>query len=116
VVASLCQRVAVMYAGQIVEEASAEDLFAAPLHPYTWGLLRSLPSVNAGKDRLAAMPGLPPDMIDPPRGCRFRQRCAFAEAVCAEPPELQEVAPGHRARCWISQRDGRLGDARASAT
>lgn len=113
VVASLCHRVAVMYAGQIVEEASVEDIFARPLHPYTEGLLRSLPSANVHARRLAAMPGLPPDMVDPHAGCRFRQRCAFAEAVCETPPELVDVVPGHKARCWVSQRDGRLGGAPA---
>jgi len=110
VVASLCHRVAVMYAGQIVEEASIEDLFANPLHPYTKGLLRSLPSADERSDRLRAMPGLPPDMIDLPSGCRFRARCAYAEAVCEEPPQLHEITPGHYGRCWIAQRHGRLGE------
>ena len=108
VVASICHRVAVMYAGQIVEEASVGELFANPLHPYTRGLLRSLPSVSQDRERLASMPGAPPDMIDVPIGCRFRQRCVFAEPVCETPPELAEVPPGHTVRCWVSQRDGRL--------
>ncbi len=110
VVASLCHRVAVMYAGHIVEEATVEDLFANPLHPYTRGLLRSLPSADERSARLTTMPGLPPDMIDLPAGCRFRQRCAYAEAVCEEPPELHEITPRHYGRCWIAQRQGRLGE------
>ena len=108
VVASLCRRVAVMYAGHIVEEGAVDTLFATPLHPYTQGLLRSLPRGHEDRTRLTAMPGMPPDMIDLPTGCRFRQRCAFAEAVCEQPPELVEVSPGRSVRCWISQRDGRL--------
>ena len=112
VVASLCRRVAVMYAGQIVEEATVDELFATPFHPYTQGLLRSLPRGHEDRDHLTTMPGLPPDMTDFPSGCRFRQRCAFAEAVCEKPPELLEVTPRHRARCWISQRDRRLAQPR----
>jgi oligopeptide/dipeptide ABC transporter ATP-binding protein len=108
IVASLCHRVIVMYAGQIVEEGPIDEIFANPLHPYTRGLLRSLPSANDGLDRLAAMPGLPPEMTNLPAGCRFQPRCPFAESICERPPDLLGVAPRHSARCWVSQRGGVL--------
>ncbi|MFT5591205.1 MAG: peptide/nickel transport system ATP-binding protein [Bradyrhizobium sp.] len=102
VVAEMCERVVVMYAGQIVEESSVRDLFDAPAHPYTTALMRARPT-------LAAKPGQPllaiPGMVPPPgsinSGCRFAARCPKADAYCrAQMPELTEVAPGHLARCW----------------
>ena len=104
VVANMCDRVAVMYAGQIVEEAPIDDLFDDPRHPYTWALLRSLPSIDKSGERLPAIPGFPPDMTDPPSGCRFRPRCPFAEAICEEPPPLESVGAGRESRCWVAQR------------
>ena len=103
VVANVCDRVAVMYAGQLIELAPVEDLFDSPLHPYTWALLQSLPKMGLDADRLPAIKGLPPDMTDPPTGCRFRERCPFAVDRCLENPALEEIEPGHWSRCWVTQ-------------
>ncbi|HVB15410.1 MAG TPA: ABC transporter ATP-binding protein [Stellaceae bacterium] len=104
VVAETAQRVVVMYAGKVVEEASVEELFARPRHPYTQGLIRSIPRVDrAGqKSRLVAIPGVVPSLLDPPPGCRFAPRCGFAMPVCtAAIPPLREVAPGHKMACVL---------------
>jgi peptide/nickel transport system ATP-binding protein len=105
VVASLCQRVAVMYAGQIVEAGPVEAVFARPGHPYTRGLLDSLPESATGP-RIVAVPGSPPRAIDDRLvGCRFRPRCRYAESVCETMPDLAPVGPAHTARCWLGQRE-----------
>ena len=105
VVAEVAQRVVVMYAGKVVEEASVRELFANPRHPYTQGLIRSIPRIDldAGrKTRLEAIPGTVPSLLAPPPGCRFAARCRHATDACraAEPP-LREVAPGHKAACIL---------------
>jgi oligopeptide/dipeptide ABC transporter ATP-binding protein len=102
-VASLCQRVVVMYAGRVVEEGPVEQIFKNPQHPYTWSLLRSVPRVDeARKDRLVSIKGLPPDLSNPPPGCKFHPRCPFVVDRCKiEEPELAEVAPDQVARCWV---------------
>ena len=105
VVAEVAQRVVVMYAGKVVEEASVEDLFARPRHPYTQGLIRSIPRIDTAaihKVRLEAIPGTVPKLIEPAEGCRFAGRCSFARAECrmATPP-LREVAPGHKVACIL---------------
>ena len=100
VVAEMADDVAVMYAGQIVERASVADLFARPEHPYTVGLLGSIPRLDATRERLPSIEGRVPDMTRPPAGCRFADRCPFVEPACrAAPPPLIEVAPGHLSRC-----------------
>ncbi|MCX7364287.1 MAG: ABC transporter ATP-binding protein [Alphaproteobacteria bacterium] len=100
VVAEMADDVAVMYAGQIVERASVADLFARPEHPYTVGLLGSIPRLDATRERLPSIEGRVPDMTRPPAGCRFAERCPFVEPACrAAPPPLVEVAPGHLSRC-----------------
>jgi oligopeptide/dipeptide ABC transporter ATP-binding protein len=101
VVAGLVDRVAVMYAGRIVEIGPVEDVFRAPRHPYTIGLLRSLPDPDAdAQPRLEPIDGLPPDLSVPGVGCAFAPRCAFAEEACgASRPVLETVAPGHQAAC-----------------
>ncbi len=106
VVAEVCDDVLVMYGGKVVERASAEALFATPQHPYTIGLLGSLPSGEAGAEHLAAIEGTPPNPIALPAGCRFHPRCPFVEPRCreAEPP-LTEVAPGQHAACWRAPLD-----------
>jgi oligopeptide transport system ATP-binding protein len=102
VVAEVCQRVCVMYAGKIVEEASAHDLFTLPMHPYTIGLLSSIPTLgDRVKDKLVPIGGLPPDLLNPPKGCRFAPRCSRRQAKCAEPPPLAEVGKNRRAACWF---------------
>ncbi len=102
-VASLCSRVIVMYAGRIVEEGPVERIFAKPEHPYTWSLLRSVPRVDeARKGRLVSIRGLPPDLVRMPPGCKFHPRCLFKVDKCkTDEPELIDVAPGQRARCWV---------------
>ncbi len=104
VVAETAQRVVVMYAGKIVEEAPVEALFARPRHPYTQGLIRSIPRVDkaGAKTRLEAIPGTVPSLADLPPGCRFAPRCRFAMPICTRAiPPLREVAPGHKVACVL---------------
>ncbi len=105
VVAETAQRVVVMYAGKVVEEAPVETLFGAPRHPYTQGLIRSIPRIDTAaiaKKRLEAIPGVVPRMVDPQAGCRFAPRCAHATAACtAATPALREVGPGHKVACIL---------------
>jgi peptide/nickel transport system ATP-binding protein len=105
VVAETAQRVVVMYAGRVVEEATVEQLFASPLHPYTQGLIRSIPRIDkdAGKRaRLEAIGGVVPSLIDPPPGCRFAPRCKSALPACTEAmPELRTVEVGHKVACIL---------------
>ena len=107
VVAEVAQRVVVMYAGQVVEEATVEDLFAHPRHPYTQGLIRSIPRIDTAaihKVRLEAIAGTVPRLIDPPPGCRFAPRCRHAMAACtAATPPLRSVAPGHQVACILDE-------------
>ncbi len=105
VVAETAQRVIVMYAGKVVEDATVENLFANPRHPYTQGLIRSIPRIDLAATmhtRLEAIPGSVPSLLNPPVGCRFAARCRFATEACtaAEPP-LREVAPGHKVACIL---------------
>ncbi|HXZ99855.1 MAG TPA: ABC transporter ATP-binding protein [Candidatus Binatia bacterium] len=106
VVAGLCRRVIVMYAGEIVEEGSTEQIFDSPQHPYTWALLRSLPRVDASRhERLRSIEGLPPDLIAPPPGCKFNPRCPFRLDRCRrDNPPLETVGDGQRAACWVTMR------------
>jgi peptide/nickel transport system ATP-binding protein len=103
VVAETAQRVVVMYAGKVVEEAPVGELFAHPRHPYTQGLIRSIPRIDtaaAHKVRLAAIPGTVPKLIDPAEGCRFAPRCPFALAKCVEAtPPLRQITSGHKVAC-----------------
>ena len=100
VVAEMADDVAVMYAGQIVERAPVASLFARPEHPYTVGLLGSIPKLDQKRERLPSIEGRVPDMAHPPEGCRFAARCPFVEPACrAAAPPLIEVAPGHLTRC-----------------
>ena len=104
VVAETAQRVVVMYAGKVVEEAPVAELFARPRHPYTQGLIRSIPRLDrAGqKTRLAPIPGVVPSLVTPPQGCRFAPRCGFAMPACTQgQPRLREVTPGHKVACIL---------------
>ncbi len=105
VVAETAQRVVVMYAGKVIEEANVEDLFRTPLHPYTQGLIRSIPRIDLAathKQRLEAIGGSVPKLINPAPGCRFASRCAHVRADCkAATPPLIEVAPGHKVACVL---------------
>ncbi len=103
VAASICHRVAVMYAGRIVETADVRTLYQRPAHPYTQALLNSIPHFGQKKDRLFAIQGSPPSLIDPPGGCRFAARCPHRKPLCddAYPPEV-ELESGHRVACWLA--------------
>jgi oligopeptide/dipeptide ABC transporter ATP-binding protein len=106
IVAELCDRVAVMYAGQIVEETDTRTLFREPKHPYTQGLIGSVPVIGQRRHRLEVIPGRVPNLVDLPVGCRFASRCRAREehglTQCTEAlPALVEVAPGHRVRCYL---------------
>ena len=105
VVAETAERVVVMYAGKVIEEAPVGELFGRPLHPYTQGLIRSIPRIDmvAGrKARLEAIGGTVPNLLDPPAGCRFAPRCGFAHAAClAATPPLREVGRGHKVACVL---------------
>ncbi|PSH60934.1 ABC transporter ATP-binding protein [Phyllobacterium sophorae] len=105
VVAETCQRVIVMYAGRIVEQAQVNDLFARPAHPYTQGLMRSVPDRRQGRQRrLPEIPGIVPSLREPIVGCSFAPRCPFAIDICREKtPILRDVKPGHAAACWRSE-------------
>jgi oligopeptide transport system ATP-binding protein len=109
VVAGFAERVVVMYAGSIVEEAAVEDLYGNPAHPYTVGLLGSLPRLDMlREDPLTSIDGMPPDLIALPPGCPFAARCSLAIDICLkEKPPLQVVADGHRAACWLDLSTGR---------
>jgi peptide/nickel transport system ATP-binding protein len=105
VVAETAQRVVVMYAGKVVEEATVEQLFGHPRHPYTQGLIRSIPRIDMAavhKVRLEAIPGTVPKLIDPAEGCRFAGRCKFVTPECSRAtPPLREVVPGHKVACIL---------------
>jgi oligopeptide transport system ATP-binding protein len=107
VVAELCTRVIVMYGGRIMEEAEVDDIFENPSHPYTIGLLRSVPSLAADKSRdLVSIPGSPPDMAHPPKGCPFAPRCGHARNICGgyAPPMFDvgnSLGDAHRSACWL---------------
>ena len=109
VVAGLADRVVVMYAGYVIEHAEVKDLYADPRHPYTLGLLRSIPRLDAErKAKLTPIEGLPPDLIDMPPGCPFAPRCAYAIERClVENPTLQTVARRHEVACWVDVTAGR---------
>ncbi len=100
VVAEVCDRVVVMYAGQVVEEGSVEDVFDDPQHPYTQGLLAALPSPERTRGALQSIPGTVPSPAAWPEGCRFRERCSWAEGTCAEEQVERTVGKGRRALCW----------------
>lgn len=106
VIAEMAERVAVMYAGQVVEQTDVQTLFDEPLHPYTIGLMGSIPILGQVKERLSVIPGNVPDLIDLPPGCRFAPRCQarlqHGLTICTEQmPELLEARPGHWVRCWL---------------
>lgn len=109
VVAGLADRMMVMYAGYIIETAEVKDLYADPRHPYTLGLLRSIPRLDAErKSKLTPIDGLPPDLIEPPEGCPFAPRCTYAIERCLqENPHLEAVGPRHQVACWVDVKAGR---------
>ena len=101
VIAEMSDRVAVMYAGKVVEYTDVNKLFVDPKHPYTWGLLNSIPRLDREVDRLVAIPGIVPSSLFFPDGCKYHTRCPLADTQCkAEEPEIEEVVDGHNVRCW----------------
>ena len=100
-VSSLCDRIYVMYAGQIVESGRTADIFSSPRHPYTKGLIGSVPRLHGNPDKLLAIPGRIPGPAEEIDGCRFRPRCPVAEARCKTAPPLVAAADGHATRCWL---------------
>jgi peptide/nickel transport system ATP-binding protein len=102
VIAQMCHRVAVMYAGKIVEVGLAEDIFERPVHPYTQGLLRATPRPGDVTERMVAIDGMPPNLIAPPSGCAFAARCNCAQDGCCLPPELISYAEDRLVSCWCA--------------
>jgi peptide/nickel transport system ATP-binding protein len=108
ILAQIADTITVMYAGRLAEKASTSTVVNEPLHPYTQALIASLPEVGVRHDQttLTGIPGRPPSLVNPPAGCRFRDRCPFAFAKCTETPPFEEVRPGHFAACWkVSQEE-----------
>lgn len=107
VVASLADRIAVMYAGKVVETGAAKDIFYNPSHPYTVALLNSLPKHDTNKsDKLSSIPGTPPDLLDPPKGCAFASRCEKCMKICQnKQPPIFKLNDGHEASCWLLHKD-----------
>jgi oligopeptide/dipeptide ABC transporter ATP-binding protein len=105
VAAGICNRIAVMYAGRVVETGNVRDIYRNPAHPYTQALLAAIPHLGGGrKKRLQAIPGMPPSLIDPPKGCRFAPRCPHRMPRCAEYPPNFAVGPDQTAACWLAER------------
>jgi peptide/nickel transport system ATP-binding protein/oligopeptide transport system ATP-binding protein len=100
VVAEICRKVAVMYAGKVVESAEVGELFARPAHPYTVGLFNSLPHVGGRGGVLKPIPGVVPTLVNLPSGCAFQERCFRRHDACHAQPPWRDIAPGHHARCW----------------
>ncbi|HAK45861.1 MAG TPA: peptide ABC transporter ATP-binding protein [Spirochaeta sp.] len=107
VVAEICSRVMVMYGGMVMEYASINDIFAYPRHPYTMGLLKSIPKIDQDRSvALQSIPGSPPDMTNPPGGCPFHPRCQYARKICSmEVPPVAAVSDEHGSRCWLLKED-----------
>jgi peptide/nickel transport system ATP-binding protein len=116
VVAQICDRVAVMYAGQLVELAPVGELFRAPRHPYTRALLAAQPTSDQERGRLRVIPGEVADLSDPPSGCRFRPRCPLAFEACVATPALEPAGPGHTVACWAVSRSAAPGGEAATSS
>ncbi len=117
VVAYLCDRIVVMYAGQVVEAGGAAEVLERPFHPYTMGLTNAFPDLARSADQLVPIPGAPPDLREPPQGCRFAPRCPFAMARCrSEDPPLTVVVDDHQASCWRASDALELRSAAREAT
>lgn len=107
VVADVCSKIVVMYGGLIMEEGLSRDIFFNPKHPYTMGLLKSIPRLDLGqKKRLIPIPGTPPDLVSPPKGCPFTDRCSYAMRICREKqPRVFDIDKNHKAMCWLLHKD-----------
>jgi peptide/nickel transport system ATP-binding protein len=105
IIAETCEKAAIMYAGKIVERGSIQDIFYNPLHPYTIGLISAFPNIKAAKIRVKSIPGTPPDLLNPPQGCRFHPRCQYTMDICKKKdPRLIEVEKGHYVACHLTKR------------
>ncbi len=106
IVSEMCDRVAVLYGGQVAEVASTKEIFLRPIHPYTQGLLKSIPLLHKPKELLESITGVVPNLVNPPSGCRFHPRCSLKEEICTrERPKLLEVIPNHYVHCHVKARD-----------
>lgn len=103
VIANMCEKIIVMYGGVIVEKGTREEIFYNSKHPYTWGLLNSIPKYEVGKKKkLVPIPGSPPDLLNPPEGCPFTSRCSYAMRICKEyNPNLKKISDSHSSACWM---------------
>jgi len=107
VIAEFCDRVAIMYAGVVVEKGDIKEVFRTPIHPYTKGLMSTIPSVHQKKEHLNVIPGTVPNLIDPPSGCRFHPRCSYAMTICKEKkPKMSEQEIGHFVACHLCDSEG----------
>ena len=119
--AELADRVGTMYAGMLVEVADVNDTFYHPYHPYTIGLIRAVPTLSGKQRDLISIPGSPPDLIDPPKGCAFEPRCPYATDMCRQQqPSLEKVGPSHQVACWnwktVIKDEGRASCRRSEGT
>jgi peptide/nickel transport system ATP-binding protein len=107
ILAQIADTITIMYAGRLAEKATTDTIVNDPLHPYTQALIASLPEVGVRYEQstLTGIPGRPPSLVNPPSGCRFRDRCPFAFAKCTETPPFEEIKPGHQVACWKVQED-----------
>lgn len=101
IIAEFADRVAIMYAGEIMEQSNTRDIFETNMHPYTEGLLKSIPKMNTKDERLSTIEGTVPKPTEYPSGCKFNTRCPYRFEKCGTHPDLREVKPGHLARCWL---------------
>lgn len=102
-----CDKIIVMYAGHMVEYANSTELYKNPIHPYTQGLLQSIPNIELADQKLSAIPGSPPNMLNPPKGCRFWPRCSYAKKKCSsKEPHLIDVGNNHFVRCFLYSEEG----------
>lgn len=105
IIAETCETASIMYAGKIVEFGDIMTIFKEPLHPYTQGLIAAFPSIKSAKTRMVSIPGFPPDLLNPPRGCRFHPRCQYAMDICRkEDPAFLDVGSDHYVACWLVQK------------
>ncbi|MEM2146843.1 MAG: ABC transporter ATP-binding protein, partial [Candidatus Jordarchaeaceae archaeon] len=104
-IAEICEKTAIMYAGHIVEIGDSISIFKNPQHPYTMGLILSFPNIKSKKTKMISIPGSPPDLLDPPQGCRFHPRCKYALEICRKQvPELISIEKNHMIACHLHQK------------
>lgn len=102
IISETCDKLAIMYAGRLVELGDVFSMFKKPIHPYTQGLIAAFPGIYAPKQEMKALPGSPPDLLNPPEGCRFAPRCPYAMDICKKKtPQLEEVSSGHYVACYL---------------